>query len=320
MKTIVKMKFGSHLYGTSTPASDLDFKGIYLPTDQEIATGRYPKCIEQNTKSSSSENKNTSEDIDSSFYSLQYFIELACQGETVALDMLHAPANMLLESTGIWLAIRNNRARFYTRNLNSFVGYARSQAAKYGIKGSRLNAVREAVEVLMALPPNDVLEDVWDKLPEGEHIHKEPLKLGDPMKQHRPISMYTICGKQLQSTAKVKFVLPTLVKFQEQYGTRAKLAAVNESIDWKAVSHALRACFQVREILTTGDLVFPLTQAPYLLQVKQGLLDYKSEVGPRLEHEMEELEHIAAASKLPEKADREYWDDFLYGCYFRVGY
>lgn len=30
MKTIMKGYFGSHLYGTSTPESDVDFKEIYV--------------------------------------------------------------------------------------------------------------------------------------------------------------------------------------------------------------------------------------------------------------------------------------------------
>jgi transposase len=31
MDLIVEMRFGSHLYGTATPQSDLDFKAVYLP-------------------------------------------------------------------------------------------------------------------------------------------------------------------------------------------------------------------------------------------------------------------------------------------------
>lgn len=36
MNKILEMKFGSHLYGTNTPNSDLDYKAIYLPTAREI--------------------------------------------------------------------------------------------------------------------------------------------------------------------------------------------------------------------------------------------------------------------------------------------
>ncbi len=54
----------------------------------------------------------------------------------------------------------------------------------------------------------------------------------------------------------------------------------NRNIDWKAVSHALRAAIQVKEILTQNKITFPLKEAPFLLQVKDGKLDYVSEVAP----------------------------------------
>ena len=41
---VVKMKFGSHLYGTATPKSDIDYKGVYLPSREEILLGKIPKC------------------------------------------------------------------------------------------------------------------------------------------------------------------------------------------------------------------------------------------------------------------------------------
>jgi hypothetical protein len=41
------------------------------------------------------------------------------------MDMLHAPENMLIESSDIWRNIVKEKKRFYTKNLNSFVDYAR---------------------------------------------------------------------------------------------------------------------------------------------------------------------------------------------------
>lgn len=308
LNLIVKMTFGSHLYGTSTPDSDRDYKGIYLPTKKQLAKGSFPNCINYNTKSSGDTRKNTKEDTDLEVYSLHYFLELALQGETFALDMLHAPENMIEVSSPIWKLIQQNRSRFYTRNLNSFVGYARSQAAKYGIKGSRLNTVKEVIEFLKQFPVTTRMSEVWGNLPEVEHTSFEVDRMG--------IELYQVCGKKLQKTAQIKTVLPPLEKYFEQYGARAVQASNNEAIDWKAISHAFRACLQVKEILTTGDLVFPLKDADKLLKIKQGMLDFKTEVGPNLESSMEELEKIAAKSTLPETADKTFWEDFLFNLYF----
>ena len=38
-------KFGSHLYGTNTPESDEDFKGVYLPTLEQCITGDHPRTV-----------------------------------------------------------------------------------------------------------------------------------------------------------------------------------------------------------------------------------------------------------------------------------
>ena len=94
---IVKMKFGSELYGTATPESDQDFKGVFLPTKEQVLLQRVPRSLIFNTKKSTGAYtvKNSSQDIDCEFYSLHYFIDLACKGETAALDMLHAPLNFL---------------------------------------------------------------------------------------------------------------------------------------------------------------------------------------------------------------------------------
>ena len=40
MDLIVEMRFGSHLYGTDTATSDLDLKGVYLPSAREILLQR----------------------------------------------------------------------------------------------------------------------------------------------------------------------------------------------------------------------------------------------------------------------------------------
>ena len=51
---IVKTIFGSHLYGTSTPESDNDFKGVFLPSKEQILLNEIPKSINESTKNNNS--------------------------------------------------------------------------------------------------------------------------------------------------------------------------------------------------------------------------------------------------------------------------
>lgn len=302
MKLIVKMKFGSHLYGTSTEDSDVDYKGVFLPDKREVLLNQIPKCRSFSTGNDLV--KNSRDDIDEEIYSLHYFIKLACDGQTVAIDMLHAPDNMLIESSDIWRKIVSQKQRFYTKNLNAFVNYARRQASKYGIKGSRLNAAMQVLGVLKSSAPEKRLRDVWRQLPRNEYCHDMGI---DP----NGMRQYQVCGKTFQESSSVGYVLPIITKFYDDYGHRAKLAAENKNIDWKAISHALRAAIQTREILTTGTLHFPLKEAPFLLDVKSGRLDYAEEVAPVLESLMDEVERLVNESDLPDKVEVGYWDDFI---------
>ena len=298
----VKIIFGSHLYGTANENSDKDFKGIFMPTKEQIFLGKIPKALNWNTKKG--EGKNTSEDIDTELYSLHYFLWLACEGETVALDMLHAPDEMILESSDIWRRIAAERHRFYTKNLKAFVGYARRQASKYGIKGSRLNDAKRVIEFCDTAQREARVKQVWEQLPTGEHIFKHAEDVNG-------VRMYEVCGRKTCETATVEYLRTTVEHFFKNYGARAEQAAKNEGIDWKAVSHALRAAYQVKQVLTEKTILFPLREADYLRQVKEGKLSYQSEVAPALDSLMDEIEALSVASDLPMNVDRKYWDNFL---------
>jgi hypothetical protein len=302
LNLIVKMKFGAHLYGTHTDDSDVDYKGVFLPAKEEILLNKIPKCRYFSTGNALG--KNSPGDVDEEIYSLHYFLKLACQGQTVAIDMLHAPEEMLIQNSHIWRAIIDQRQRFYTKSLNTFVVYARRQASKYGIKGSRLNAAAKLLDLLKSSDPDIRLREIWDRLPRDEHCHDIGV---DP----NGLRQYQVCGKIFQESCAVGYVLPIMRKFYDDYGERAKLAAENKNIDWKAISHALRAAIQIKEIIRYGTIRYPLRDAPYLLDVKSGRLNYAQEVAPILEAVMDEVEELVNQSNLPEAVDVSYWDDFI---------
>lgn len=299
---LVNIQVGSHLYGTETPQSDRDYKGVFLPSKRMLLSGKIPKSLSFN--SSLPGQKNTPQDVDEEFYSLHYFLQLACEGQTVALDMLHAPESMILESSDIWRKIVKERHRFYSKNLKSFIRYARRQATKYGIKGARLNAAKEVLDILKSTDPSQKLKQVWERLPQAEYAHTRGR---DP----QGFRQYAVCDKLFQETSAIGYVIPILEKFETEYGQRARLAAENLQIDWKAVSHAMRVAYQVKEILTKKTIRFPLENAEFLRQVKKGATDYLTEVAPRLDALMDEVEDLLGSSELPERVDAAYWENFL---------
>lgn len=146
MKTVVRIQFGSHLYGTNTPESDLDFKSVHIPDGRDILLQRVKGSLSVKRDKAEGE-KNLAGETDEESYSLQRFLGLLVEGQTVAIDMLFAPQASLLETSELWDHLRANRHRLLTKKSAAFVGYCHQQANKYGIKGSRVAAARNAAQL-----------------------------------------------------------------------------------------------------------------------------------------------------------------------------
>jgi len=295
-------KFGSHLYGINNKNSDLDYKGVFLPLIEEILLGKIPKSLRYTTNNNSG--KNTNRDIDIEMYSLHYFIKLACENQTVAIDMLHSNKQSLIISSYIWDSIVKNRHKFYTKTLTAFLGYIKKQASKYGVKGSRLNAAKQVLDFLNQFDDELRIHEIWDKLPTGEYQIKYE-------NDENGIKHYEVCNRKIQETVTISYAKSILQKFYDNYGKRAELAAKNEGIDWKAICHAFRSAFQCKQLLTEGTITFPLKESDFLKRIKNGELNYQNEIAPLLDSLVDEVEELSRKSNLPEKVDRKFWDDFI---------
>ena len=311
---IVRMVFGSHMYGLNTPESDTDYKGIYLPELEELLLSKHAKHISRSTGNDRS--KNTAADTDEEIYSLDEFIKLAVQGETVALDMLHVNPDMVKVEVDplygyIWNDLVANRSKFYTKNLKAYMGYVKKQASKYGLKGSRISAMREAITALENIEGREVpLFSVWGQLPENEFTTKTTVETPNGLQRFYEVNM-----KKYQDTVTVEYTLERITKALAGYGARALMAEKNEGVDWKAMGHALRAGYQMRDIFKYGSFSYPLTETEFLCKVKAGSLDYLTEVAPELERVVEEIEALSGTVDLPARSDVQYWDDWLVKTY-----
>ncbi|BBC78153.1 nucleotidyltransferase [Escherichia phage EcS1] len=323
MKTVMKGYFGSHLYGTSTPESDVDYKEIFVPHPRDILMCQAMNHTNLNTNNSSS--KNSKDDVDHELFSLKYFFKLAAEGETVALDMLHTPSNLVVKSDlpDIWKFIQDNRSKFYTTDMKAYLGYVRKQAAKYGVKGSRLADLRKVIEVIEPIPEwkysdrpeQKGINDRWrvsdfaSQLPLGEFLEWTTFTDHKSGQQH----FYEVLGRKFQTTITIKEMKHSLMKLWDEYGERARKAEANQGIDWKALSHALRGGIQLQEIYSTGDLKYPLKDAEFLTKVKTGTVPFK-QVQEWLEICVDDVERLSVQAHkngMPSKVDMSFWDKFV---------
>jgi len=303
-KLLFKTVFGSHLYGTDTPKSDNDFRGVFIPTTLREHYDRKNSIFERTKKYCNA--KNTSDDLDVEFYNLKFFMEMATDGKTPAVDMLHSPKNMWCVYTPIWEFIHKNRSMFYSKKMISFVGYAQQQAAKYGLKGSRLHSAMKISDLLHSYPIDDNLNQ-HDEIPtivsNIKHaaivVHTDGLKY------------LTVCDKMVPFTSRIKYACDIVDKFIEKYGGRAKQALVNEGVDWKAISHAFRSAFQIKELVKTNDLKYPLKDRNFLIDVKLGKYTY-NDISKRLEDSIDEARELIIKSSWPETCRKSFWDNVFF--------
>lgn len=315
MKKIVSVVYGSHLYGTNTKDSDTDLKGVYMPSFKDFYLNTIKNEENNSTKDIKDCRKNTKNDIDYSIYSFQYFIKLAIENQVVAIDMIHAPDSMILQSSNLWKKIVKNREKFYSKNIVPFIGYVQNQASKYGIRGSRLNDAKIFLDFLNKLDPDSKLKEYWDWIPTSEHILCF-------YNENDPIRQIEVCNKKFQETCKISYIKEIIEKFINVYGERAKLAAENKGIDWKAVSHAMRVLLEIIELFKYKTITFPLKEAELLKSIKLGFLNYVDDVLPLLEKLTDEAKELSEKSDFPKNVDVEFWEDFVcrnVSKYFKTG-
>jgi len=303
MKILMKAVAGSHLFGLNTEKSDMDYKGIFIPTAEEILLQKVPKTYSTTTGNEGS--KNSKDDIDIDLYSLNQFFKMLEEGQTVALELLFTPDEMIIEKDPLWDEIVKYRSQLVSKKVTAFIGYARQQAAKYGIKGSRMGDLKTVLDRLPKLELVDTsskMQDIWgvceNLAEELEFVH---------IINKKGYVYFEVCGKKFDKHNPINHSLKTLHKIYDNYGDRTKLAQENKGVDWKAVSHALRVCHQGIELLRTGKITLPITKrtAQFIKEVKMGRLDFVKQVQPFIETWLKELEDTKVFSKLPEKIDKK---------------
>lgn len=315
MRNIVTIKFGSHLYGTSTPASDLDYKSVFVPCPRDIILQRVKGTL-ANKRPKGTGEKNYAGEVDVESHSLQRFLQLASEGQTVALDVLFSPEWAMVDAPGDeWREIIANRHRLLTKKSASFVGYVRTQSNKYGIKGSRVATSRAALELLTdaisELGTTAKLEVIAERVvtfvSAREHTSLMPIENPGT---NRTMMHWEVCGRKMPYSASIKVAQGVMQTMVDEYGKRALMAETQQGVDWKALSHAVRVGTQALELLQTGHITFPLPNAEHVRDIKLAKLPYR-DVADEIEDFLTRVEAAAAKSTLQDEPDSEWIDAFV---------
>ena len=265
-KVIFKSVYGSHLYGTSTPTSDHDYKQIHMNPTDLILIGKDSGCFNKNTNNSG---RNTKDDIDFESKELRTFIIDALSGQTYAWDLLFTPKELWIESSDLWEEIISLRDKLLTRNVKPFIGYVQSMSAKYSNKGVKYNELKEIISIVKNINLKYTIRDSIHLLGDITRFKYFKYEYKELSKNQGENYLYSPDGGSFPESRQWDEVLPVLVQKFETFGRRVEDAAANNGLDLKAYYHAMRITWQLEDYLTNKKLEFPCSRVNELINIRQ---------------------------------------------------
>jgi hypothetical protein len=253
---ILLCKVGSQLYGTNTETSDVDYVGIFMPTDDFILGLRTVEQVDFSKVSKGDDGRNTKDAIDRVIYEYRKFVKLAMENNPNIIELLFVNPENILFINSYGKTLLGNYSLFPYKGLTGrFIGYAHSQKHKMIIKTDHYHQLQAYNEYLM---------DVGELITMGElryySIGKD-LKFSD----HH----VTIGDLNIPVTSYVKKARKMITERLSKAGNRKELIT-KFGYDTKFASHLIRLLLEGKELLDTGMLHFPLKERQMLLDIKGG--------------------------------------------------
>ena len=333
--TVFLQHAGSHIYGTKTPTSDDDYRGVCIPSDPAYYLGFGLKTFEQ-------KDKGWSADEDKVVYDLRKAIKLMADGNPNMIDLLFAREDHHIVRRPAWERVLEHRDKFLsTKMRHTYGGYAFAQLKRlknhhqwlrdppkapptreeFGLPPQRLVKADElgAFEWLLARLIEDSKEGMRLSASTKEELSGvsaiAAVQSGIPDDALPFVQQVTGASDDWMSAvaAEKKFrqAKKRWQSYQQWQASRNKKRAELELVhgyDTKHAMHLVRLLRMGHEILTTGEVHVWRPDAEELLAIRAGswtfeqLVDYADEMDQK-------LSEAAETSPLPRTADRKFLDE-----------
>lgn len=273
-------KYGSRLYGTSTPSSDHDYKMVYLPNIDDLLLGR--RLVSTKGRFDAEGKKITDDQasmppdgVEIEYIPFQTFVRDFVQGQTYAVEIAYAvlqdgpsaPSSTGVREHQILLELVQ---QFANSEVYSMVSFAQKQTFDYVKRAERLATLRELESVLEKFDSDLRLDSVVQGVSVLDTVSElTGAKTSTSKNQSRVLRTLELNGRSYLETTTIEHVLDQVQKLIAKFGHRVE-AATEHMIDWKSISHAVRVYQQSIELLDTGFITFPRKNSAELLRIKNG--------------------------------------------------
>ena len=126
--------------------------------------------------------------------------------------------------------------------------------------------------------------------------------------------MLFLCGKRHVFGIGIPEFLERIGHELDRYGQRAADAESNSGIDWKAISHAVRAIRECTQLLSEGRITFPLACRDEIRRIKAGQASWEETEAIILQG-LAELEELKASSPCAAATDKAAAKKAVLACY-----
>lgn len=314
-KKILKIKSGSHLYGTNTENSDRDYLGIILNSKEELLGLQSCEELTENIVSKSNNGRNNKDAVDCKYYELRKFCRLAMNGNPTVLEVLFVNKENIVEITKEGEELLKLRQEFVSKRIyNSFMGYAFAQKKKAFDKSENIKCVEGLYKGLNMYSSAILVmtfNDFRQKDPAAFTFIKDYVKI---YKNERNDEMFK-CGDLIFPINILIKKLKESLKQRLDKASWRKDGMLQYGCDYKFMSHNLRLLMEGIELMNTKNLILPLSYRDIILKIKTGNMNNQDIVDLMDTYETE-LHKYKNNNNLPEKANYDKINNFIIRTYY----
>ena len=304
------MVTGSRLYGTNIETSDTDYIGVFYQSYRDLlGSVNIKKELNLSHVSKMENGKNDSEAIDRKFYNLANYLKLLEENNPNILEMVFVnKENIIYQNILGEMLLKNKHLFPYKGLVKRFIGYAKGQLHKMVIKSDSYNQMREIVKyleenvdgktVLVELTHDDNFLSEFDAINErlmGKDMGNGKLEFAQ--------RFFTIGDINIPVNVSVKDTINRLNTRISKAGHRKELV-LKYGMDVKFAMHTIRLLSEAKQLLTTGEIIYPLSNREVLLKIRNGehTPDYVIDMSNDM---IIELDELFLSSTLRSKLDKK---------------
>lgn len=306
MQILCQLKFGSNLYGTNTPKSDLDLRTIFWPNAVDTLLGKPNKSFKNKMNADGSvAGPNAVMDegcVEEEFIPVNEFFRNVANGECKAVETFFAilGGNVQFVDTRFKeLCLEFFDTFKFNIPHNGMVGFAKKSTLDYVHRANRLKNIQQIVDFFNSLGLDfqskirldsqfgsgtvfsAFRDEVLKNLVEYDQVSFTTCQISNA-NDSKQVDALEIAGRTFMVTTPMKFVMEVLNGLIKDYGHRVKKIENNSIVEWKSIAHAVRSYEQAIELCSTGSVTFPRSNTEFLLKIVKGELPA-----------VEVLEHLA---------------------------